>query len=145
LASFLGQQGMSGQQTSTSALNGLPAAIGSFTAQTDQGALSGWVAFVSLDGSTFKILGYTPSNRMSTYDAALRQSIGSFARLTDPQALAVKVQHIRLVRLTRAMSLTEFNQQYPSVIPVAQLAVINGVETNATLPAGTTVKRVVAE
>jgi len=145
LTSFLSQQGITGQVASTSAMNGLPAAVGSFSAQTDQGALAGWVAFITLDGSTYKILGYTPSSRMSTYDAVLRQSIGSFARLTDPQALAVKPQRIRLVRLTRAMTLTEFNQQYPSVIPIAQLAVINGVETNTPLASGTTIKRVVAE
>jgi hypothetical protein len=40
------------------------------------------------------------------------------------------------------MTLTEFHQAYPSPIPVAQVALINGVEPTTTLQAGTLVKRV---
>jgi predicted Zn-dependent protease len=145
LTTFFAQQGVSGQPGGAVPINGLPAAMGSFTAQTSQGTVSGWAAYVSLDGSTYQLLGYTPSARLPAYDAVLRQAIGSFQRLTDPQALSVKPQRVRLVRLGRAMTLAEFNQSYPSVVPVAQLAVINGVDANATLPAGATVKRVVVE
>jgi hypothetical protein len=40
------------------------------------------------------------------------------------------------------MTITEFHQAYPSTIPVAQVALINGVEATTTIPAGTLVKRV---
>ncbi len=143
LTTFLGQQGLSGQRTGTSSINGLPSAVGSFTAQTDQGALSGWVAFVSLSGSTYRILGYSTTAMESRYDAAFRQTMSSFQQLTDPQALNVKPQRITLVTLPRAMTVTEFNQTYPSVIPLAEVALINGVEVNESLAAGTIVKRVV--
>jgi predicted Zn-dependent protease len=126
-------------------MNSLPAAIGSFTAQTDQGTLAGYVTFVNLDGTTFQILAYTPATLLRVHEAALQRSVTSFRRLTDPSALAVKVQHIRLVRLSQAMTVTAFNQAYPSVIPIAEVALINGVDANATFPAGTVVKRVVAE
>jgi predicted Zn-dependent protease len=143
LTTFLGQQGISGQRSGNSAINGLPAAVGSFAAQTDQGVIAGWVAYVELDGSTYQLLGYTTNDRIQSYSSVLQQSIGSFQRLTDPAALSVRPHIVRLVRLSRAMTLTEFNQSYPSVIPIAQVAIINGVDANATLPAGATVKRVV--
>jgi hypothetical protein len=42
------------------------------------------------------------------------------------------------------MTLEEFNRQYPSTIPVEQLAIINEVESAATvIPQGRIVKRVV--
>jgi hypothetical protein len=42
------------------------------------------------------------------------------------------------------MSLDEFNRQYPSTIPIAELAIINELEgPSATIPAGRYVKRVV--
>jgi hypothetical protein len=62
--------------------------------------------------------------------------------LTDPAALAVQPVRVQLVRLPRSMNITEFHQAYPSSIPVARVALINGVEASTTLPAGTLVKRV---
>jgi hypothetical protein len=40
------------------------------------------------------------------------------------------------------MTLAQFNQRYPSSIPVEEVAIINGVETGTTLEAGRLVKRV---
>ncbi len=55
----------------------------------------------------------------------------------------MKPNHVELVRIPRAMTLNEFNQQYPSTIPIAELAIINEV-ANATdqIPQGRVVKRV---
>jgi predicted Zn-dependent protease len=145
LSAFLGQQGVSGQRSATNSLNGLPAAVGSFTAQTQEGALAGYVAFVELDGRTYRLLAYTPSQLIQGYSSALQRAIGSFSRLTDPQALSVRPARVRIVRLPNAMTLTQFNGSNPSVVPIATLAAINGVDAAATLPAGTLVKRVVVE
>lgn len=143
---FLGQQGINASGTSTSPINGLPAAVGQFTAQTEQGVLAGYAAFIQLDGSTYRILGYTPQANIGAYDATFRQAIGSFRRLTDPAALAVRPNRVRLVQIRSAMTITQFHQQYPSVIPIEQLAVINGAAAASTsFPAGTWLKRVVVE
>jgi hypothetical protein len=40
------------------------------------------------------------------------------------------------------MTITQFHQSYPSTIPVEQVALINGVDANTTIPTGTLVKRV---
>jgi predicted Zn-dependent protease len=145
LQQFVGQQGIQSGGASTSSINGLQAAHANFAAQTEQGVLEGVVAFVSLDSRTYRLLGYAPQQRASAYANTFRQAIGSFQRLTDPAALGVKPNVVRLVRLSQSMTLEQFNAQNPSVIPIAQLALINGVEASTVLPAGTTVKRVVVE
>lgn len=142
LSEFMNQQGVQNQGASSGSINGMPAASGTFTAQTQDGVLAGNVAFISLDGRTFRLLAYTPQQRFGAYRGAFSQSLGSFRRLTDPAALNVQPVRVRLVRLPRAMTITQFHQAYPSPIPVAQVALINGVDAAATLPAGTLVKRV---
>ena len=139
---FMGQQGITNQGASSGSINGLPAATGTFTANTQDGVLAGNIAFVSLDNRTYRLLAYTPQQRFSAYRSAFAQSLQSFRRLTDQAALHVQPVRIRLVRLPRAMTITEFHQAYPSTIPVAQVALINGVEASTTIPAGTLVKRV---
>ena len=142
LSEFFQQQGVTNQGTSSNAINGLPAAVGQFTAQTQQGVLAGLVAYISHGGNTYRLLAYTPQQQYGNYRNAFQQSIGSFRQLTDPAALNAQPVRIHLVRLPRAMTISEFNQSYPSKIPVAQVALINGVEASTTIPAGTLVKRV---
>ena len=76
-------------------------------------------------------------------DNAIRDAIGSFGRLENEDALNVKPNKVELVRLPRAMTLEEFNRQYPSTIPITELAIINEL-ANATdqIPQGRVVKRV---
>lgn len=146
LTEFIGQQGMQGRSSSSAPINGLNAASAAFTATMQDGStVSGWVAFVDLDGTTLRLLGYTPSAKITTYDGALRTSVSSLRRLTDPTALNVKPARVRLLRINRAMTLEEFNRTNPSSVTVQQLAVMNGVDANATLPAGMLVKRVVVD
>jgi predicted Zn-dependent protease len=142
LNEFLSQQGVQSQGGSSGSINGLSAASGAFTANTQDGVLAGNVAFVSLDGRTFRLLAYSPQQAYNSYRGVFSQSIGSFRRLTDPAALAVQPVRIHLVRLPRAMTLAQFHQAYPSTIPVEQVALINGVDAAATLPSGSLVKRV---
>jgi predicted Zn-dependent protease len=146
LAQFLGQQGIQSGGSSSAAVNGLPAATAQFTAQTQQAVLSGHVSFVQLDGTTYRLLAYTAQAQFGSYDRAFRQSLASFRRLTDPQALSVRPQRVRIVRVPSAMTLAQFQQQFPSVIPIEQLALINGFDApTATIAAGARVKRVVVE
>lgn len=141
---FLSQQGVQAGNTSTASVNGLPAASGYFSAQTQQGGIQGLVTFVSYNGNTYGLLAYTPEGKLNSYDGAFRQTIGSFSVLRNQAALAVKPARIELVKLPREMTLEQFNQQYPSSISVDELAIINEVESPATqIPQGRLVKRVV--
>lgn len=141
---FLGQQGIRAGQGSRERVNGIPAVVSTFQAQTQQGVVAGDVAFLEYGGRVYQLLAYTPAGAFSAYDRLFRQVIGTFAPLTDARALAVQPNRVDIVRLDRAMTLAEFNRRYPSAVPLAELALINQVAENATLPAGTLVKRVVA-
>jgi predicted Zn-dependent protease len=146
LNEFAAQQGMQARSASASAINGLNAASASFTAALEDGSsLAGWVAFVDLDGTTLRLLGYTPSGKLGSYDGVLRSSVSSLRRLTDQSALNVKPARVRLVRINRAMTVEEFNRANPSSVSLQEVALINGVEPNGTIPAGTLVKRVVVD
>ncbi len=102
------------------------------------------MTFVSYNGNTYGLLGYAPQGKLNTYDGAIRQTIGSFGALRNQAALDVKPAKIELVKLPREMTLEQFNQQYPSSIPIAELAIINEIEAPATaIPQGRVVKRVV--
>jgi predicted Zn-dependent protease len=89
-------------------------------------------------------MGYTPQGNLGNYDGAFRGAINSFDRLRNSAALEVKPAKLELVKLSREMTLTQFNQQYPSTIPIEQLAIINELEgPESVVPRGRTVKRVV--
>jgi predicted Zn-dependent protease len=141
---FLSQQGVQAGQSSTSNINGLPAASSYFQAQTDQGAIQGIVSFISYGGQTFGLMGYTPAGKLGSYDQVFQSTIRSFNQLRDPSKINVQPAKVELVKLDRQMTLEQFNSQYPSSISVAELAIINEVEDPSTpLQAGRTVKRVV--
>ena len=51
---------------------------------------------------------------------------------------------VELVKVDREMTVTEFNKQHPSTIPVERVAVVNGLDTpEDRIPAGTTFKRII--
>lgn len=140
---FLSQQGVQAGDASTASVNGNPAATSYFQAQTQQGVVQGIVAFISYGGQTFGILAYTGQGRLQQYDGTFRQSIGSFSQLRNQAALDVKPNRIQVVRLPREMTLQQFDQQYPSNVPIEELAVINQLEgPDSVIPAGRMVKRV---
>jgi predicted Zn-dependent protease len=141
---FFSQQGIQAGQTSSTSINGNRAASGYFQAQTDQGVVEGLASFISYGGNTYMFVGYTPQGKLSNYDETFRRTIGSFRRLDDPSKLNVRPAKVELVKLSRDMTLEQFNAQYPSSIPLEQLAIINELESPSTvLPAGRMVKRVV--
>jgi predicted Zn-dependent protease len=141
---FLGQEGIKGSQPSSAPINGLPAVSSYFETQTEQGPIQGMVTFVKYGDLTYQLLGYTPGGKLQTYDETFKHAINSFSELTDKARLDVEPYRVELVKLNKEMSLAEFNQKYPSTIPVERLAVVNGLDAASDrIPAGTTVKRVV--
>jgi len=141
---FLSQQGVQAGQASTSNINGLPAASSYFQAQTEQGTIQGIVSFISYGGTTFGLMGYTPAGKLNSYEQLFLNTIRSFGELRDPSKINVSPAKVELVKLNRSMTLEQFNSQYPSTIPIEELAIINEVQEPSTqLQAGRTVKRVV--
>ncbi|HEX5073722.1 MAG TPA: M48 family metalloprotease [Gemmatimonadaceae bacterium] len=140
---FLSQQGIQAGQASQQTVNGVPAVASQFQAQTEQGVIQGLAAFFTYNGATYQVIGYAPAQRYGAYDAAFRQSLGSFAPVTDSRVLNVQPRKLNVVTLSQQMTLAEFTQRNPSTVPLAELAIVNQVEDpNKPLPAGTAVKQV---
>ncbi|MEN8145898.1 MAG: M48 family metalloprotease [Gemmatimonadota bacterium] len=141
-SSFFAQQGLSGRPASRT-LNGLRASSGEFRAQTRDGVLRGHVTFVEYGENTYSLLAYTPEARFRSYDNTLQSTLSSFRRLTNSAALNVQPKRVKVVRTDRRMTITEFQRRFPSTISLDRLAVMNGVDVGESIPAGTTMKRVV--
>jgi predicted Zn-dependent protease len=141
---FLSQEGVKAGNGSTSSINGNPAATSYFQAQTQQGVIEGIVSFISYGGKTFGLLGYTPQGNLQAYDGEFRETIRSFDQLRNSAALSVKPAVLQLMPVPSQMTLTQFNQQYPSSISIEELAIINELPAPETVvPRGRTLKRVV--
>jgi predicted Zn-dependent protease len=139
LQQFFAQQGVRAVEAP---VVGLPPATRYFQAQTEQGVLAGLTSFVTWRGQTLQLVGYTVAAQLPQYDPAFRATFASFRELTDPSVLNIQPARIELVTLDQAMTLEQFQARYPSTIPVAELALINGMQPGDTLPAGRMVKRV---
>jgi predicted Zn-dependent protease len=142
---FLSQQGLQVGQSGRQTINGLSAVVATFRAQTQQQTLQGIVAFIAHGGAVYQIISYSPSNVYSSYEQAFQQALGSFAPLTDPQALNAQPARMRIVRTTETMTLSRFNQRFPSSIPIDELVILNQLASpESPIPAGTMMKRIVA-
>jgi predicted Zn-dependent protease len=139
---FLSQQGIQPASVPASQLAGLPPATRYFQAQGEQGAIAGVVSFFSHAGATFGIVGYSTASGLAAYDPAFRKTIASFGPLTDPAALAVQAPKIQVVKVPRDMTVAEFDAQFPSTVPVEQVALLNGVGKDGRLQAGQLAKQI---
>ncbi len=140
---FFSQEGVRPAGVEAGGGAGLPATASYFEAKTEQGVVRGIVSFVAHQGQTFALVGFTPAERLPSYDATFRQVLGSFAPLNDPAAAAVQPARLELVKLPRDMTLERFAAEFPSSVPVEVLAIVNEAKPGDTLRAGTTVKRIV--
>jgi len=140
---FFSQQGVQAGQGARGSINGLPAVAGAFRAQTKNGIIQGSAAFIEHGGSVFGLLSYAPEARWGAYQSAADRTIRSFETLTDQAVLNVQPLRIDLVRIDRPTTIEALARTRQAVVPVATLALINQVEPQTPLEAGTTVKWVV--
>jgi predicted Zn-dependent protease len=142
---FFRQQGMRAGDVRRTTVNGQSAVTGVFQVETEQGVLEGTATFVGYHGKTYRLLGYTPAGRRSTYDGAFQRITRSFTRLTDAAILAVEPPRIDMVRVQRSATLRTMASSRPLPIPVPELAILNGVREDEPVAPGATIKWVVGE
>lgn len=140
---FFSQQGVEAGTEWRREIGGFPAASSTFRAQGEQTVIRGLVAWVEYGGRVFRILGYTSEQQWPAYEQAFTQSLGSFARETDPAVLNVRPRRLELVSLSRPAALADLLRQYPSTVSPQLVTLINNVQPGATLRAGEMFKRVV--
>ena len=143
---FFSQQGITGGAAARTILNGLGGERSPFAAATaDFGTLRGTVQFVELGGSVYRILGYAPDARWSTYQAVAEHTMQSFQRLTDNAALNMQPQRVSIVQVGQRTTLEGLLGQRNSPVTGATLAIINQVELQTALESGRLVKWVVGQ
>jgi len=142
---FFRQPGMQAGDVRRTTVNGQSAVTGVFQVETEQGVLEGTATFVGYHGKTYRLLGYTPAGRRSTYDGAFQRITRSFTRLTDAAILAVEPPRIDMVRVQRSATLRTMASSRPLPIPVPELAILNGVREDEPVAPGATIKWVVGE
>ena len=140
---FFSQQGVQAGSEWRREIGGFPAVSAIFEAQDEATVLRGVVAWVEYRERVFQLLGYTPRDRWPAYEQVFAQSLGSFARETDPAVLNVQPRRLDLVSVQRPASLDVLTREYPSTVPPQVIGLINSLQAGATLPAGETFKRVV--
>ncbi|HEX6910468.1 MAG TPA: M48 family metalloprotease [Longimicrobium sp.] len=142
---FFSQQGVRPGQGGRQNVNGNPAVVVYFQAQTQQGMVGGMAGFIEHGGRVYQVVAYTPAQRFRQYEPAFRAVIFSFDEVNDPSVLNVRPNRVDIVRTTRQMTLAEFNRRHPSVIPLPELAILNQVENEQSVLAAGPWKRVVTE
>ncbi len=133
---FFAQQGVKQGQAAQGTIHQKSAVSAYFTAQTQQGAVEGLATFLGHEGTTYAIFGYAAAGKLQGYDATFKSSMGSFATLSDPAALNVQPAKLKVAHIDSPMSVTDFNNKYPSSVKIEVVALINGVDKGGTIPAG---------
>ena len=142
---FFAQQGIQGEGLKSRRTHGLPSSSGNFTATIGQEQVRGVAAFIEYNGAVYQMLGYCPQTTWSTHVSKIETAVESFDTLTDTKILSAQPMRIRLVKLDRPLTTTQFFQKYPSPMTEQTLALINQVDSGATFRSGQIVKRIVGE
>lgn len=140
---FFAQQGIQGGPARSGQINGLTTSSGDFSAQTQQGPVTGTVTFIAHQGMVVQLLAYGPQAAWSANAAAVGETMRSFKKITDPAILNVQPWRISLITLDRDMSVDEFVQRYPTPVTAAKVALLNDMDPGTRFTKGQLVKRVV--
>lgn len=145
LEAFLNQKGIQAGSSWQGDVHGLQAAAREFQTTSGQTKVDGVASFVKLDSRVFQIVGFATETGWRDQGSAIRASLASFQRLTDPKILAVRPWKVEIVTTKEAMTLQQFAAKYPGPAPVATVALVNHLDAAARVPAGTKLKRIVGE
>jgi len=142
---FFGHQAVSGRPQRQQ-IHGLTAVGGPFTAQTQSGqVVSGAAAFIAHRGLVYEIIGIATQSAWRTQEGAVTATLQSFAPLTDATILAVQPNRLDVVRVDRDATLADFARRYPGPVSLSALALMNNVDSTATLSRNSLAKRVVGK
>ena len=144
LRSFFSNQGFANVQEVQVQTSATPARSAVFDAQTQQGGVQGVTTVLTLKGRMFQVLSVGGQGSLQAVSGIHGQVIGSFKEVTDPAILNIRAPQVKVVQLPKAMSVEDFYAQFPSVLPLDQVLIINGLERGAQLKQGDLVKQVVA-
>ncbi len=142
MQAFQQQQGIQSGGSQNISLGGSTGLIADFSAATGQGQqIRGQVLMVQHNGTVFQFVGYSTAQAWGSQGGTVSSVLRSF-RPTAANQVFQRARAIRVVTLQRATSIATLAQQSGGAIATAELAILNGVDGNVTLPAGRQVKTV---
>lgn len=111
---------------------------------TEQGVIRVESYFIQKDNSVFYFHGYTGQAQFANYHSSFSQTMGQFKPLTDPAKINVTPSKLVIKRTTAPATLRSLLQQYGAAADkLEELAIMNEMQLNDTVPANTLIKVVV--
>src|SRR5688572_20438552 len=122
-------------------VNGLPTTVIIGQADTEQGTVGVWNAFIEFDGKVYSLLGYSPQPSFEQVRPTFESVAAGFSPLRDQSVTNVQPARLKLVRADR-------NAQFATFVPTAlprdmtpdELSVLNQVTLNETINQGRILK-----
>ncbi len=139
---FAGQQGFQATESGGTTVNGFSAYTVSGTANSQQGALGVVAYFIEQGDNVYRFMGLTGSSSLGTYRGEFLRTMRSFAPLTDGRYLNRQPVRLEVVTVQRATPFQRLldGRTMPLGMDEGDLAIMNGVELNQTIPAGEEMK-----
>ena len=141
-AQFGNQQGVNVQDNRAVSVNGLPAHALAATATLEGGQEIGLLTyFIEHGDNVYYFLGYSVLSVFGQYRDTFQRTMTGFAPETSQRILSVQPARLRLVRANRAAPFSSFvGGDLPGGLTAEELAIMNQVELNEQISAGTTLK-----
>lgn len=142
---FAGSRGIETGRPSEERIGEFPVTIVQFRARSGQGDVRGVAAFLDDGDRTYRMLGYAGAGSYRAWESTFSRFFLSYERLTDPEALAVEPMRVRVFETARTTSIERLREERPSPLSAEELALLNGLEQQPQVPAGTLLKWVEGE
>lgn len=123
-------------------IGGVPMRSAAFALGQSPNRIAGLVGYLEFRERVLAMIAVGPEAGWAERADAVAAAFSSFRPLTDPAVLGIDAMRIRILELPSAMSLRHLQQARPSVVPTEDLARLNHVTADETMPAGRPVKRV---
>lgn len=113
-ASFVQKAGIQVTASGDTAVNGLPTTVIVGQAQTEQGVVGVWNAFIELEGRVYSLLGYSAAQTFAQLQPTFEWVAGGFSPLRDPSVVHVQPTRLQIVRADRS---APFSAYVPTTLP----------------------------
>lgn len=142
---FLNQEGITTVNQSDASSNALRAYEAVATGQTEDGnQLKFYVYAIEYNDDIYRFLNYTTLDQYNTYEPRFKEITVGFRQLTDSNILNIQPVRLQVTRANRSGSFESFLpdnfEGMPIEITPKDLAILNQVELNERIEAGTWIK-----
>lgn len=138
---FAQTQGVTVTQSGATTVNGKRAYMVEAQLQAEQGTFGSLSYFIEHNGQVYHMLGYTPAETYGQYANAFASAMQSFADLRDSRILNMQPMRLRVQAASQTAPFRNFvTRELPPEWTAEDLAIMNQVQLNQNIPAGTKLK-----